>query len=170
MSAERWLPVVGWEGVYEVSDNGRVRSLTRHEGQQIVHGRIKRPRLCEGYPRVSLCKGGKQRSAFVHRLVLAAFVGPCPEGQQCRHLDGNPRNNCLPNLAWGTPYENAQDRVRHGTATALKGEATPAAKLTEADVVVIRASTDTNRALATRYGVDPSTISLARSGRRWRHL
>jgi hypothetical protein len=52
---------------------------------------------------------------FIHRLVLETFVGPCPKGMMCRHLDGNPTNNNLNNLVWGTPSENQKDAVRQGT-------------------------------------------------------
>jgi hypothetical protein len=60
--------------------------------------------------------GNRVRSnQFVHRLVLAAFVGPCPEGMEVRHLDGNPANTRLANLRYGTHSENELDKVRHGT-------------------------------------------------------
>lgn len=96
---ERWLPAAGFEGRYEISDAGRVRNL---------HGLVlKTSRTNKGYLRVL--------GRFVHRLVLEAFIGPCPSGMECRHLDGNPSNNRLENLLWGTPLENANDRRRHGT-------------------------------------------------------
>jgi hypothetical protein len=102
---ENWLPVVGFEQFYEVSDQGRVRSL-RYGKVLKSSGR---------YPMLILTMGGVPAGRYVHRLVLEAFVGPCPDGCECRHLDGNSRNNALSNLAWGTSGENKLDEVRHGT-------------------------------------------------------
>jgi hypothetical protein len=104
----------------------------------------------------------------VHRLVLEAFVGPNPEGMVCRHLDGNPRNNHVGNLAWGTHVENGADQYTHGTRA--RGTRVRAAKLTEDDVRLIRESTDLSRALAVRFGVSKSAINRARHGHQWRHV
>lgn len=76
--------------------------------------RLRQFRLSAGYRAVDLSRPGERRKFYVHRLVLLAFVGPCPEGLETRHLDGNPANNRLENLRYGTPAENGQDRVRHG--------------------------------------------------------
>lgn len=120
---ERWLPVPGYEGFYEISDFGRVRSLDRVVGPfagkhgtsryHTVHGRI----LTLGndiYPRVWLRRDGVGKQARVHVLVLAAFVGPRPAGQVVRHLNGIPNDNRLKNLTYGTRSENAKDALRHG--------------------------------------------------------
>lgn len=120
MSAERWLPVPGYQGYYEVSDHGRVRAVDRviRRGDQIQHrrGRLKAggPNA-GGYPVVPLHRDGTRINAPVHRLVLEAFVGPCPDGMYCCHNDGNKLNNRLDNLRWDTPSSNALDRVKHGT-------------------------------------------------------
>ena len=112
-TAERWLPVPGYEGLYLVSDWGRVRSLPR----ATTSGRILKlqPANKLGHLSVALSRQGVVRRHLVHRLVMEAFVGPCPEGQQVRHWDGNPANNKLSNLLYGTPSEDGYDRVRHGT-------------------------------------------------------
>lgn len=117
---ENWLPVVGYEGQYEVSNLGRVKSLKRQN-----------PRILRSFPAhrghqcVSLWND-KLKTAFVHRLVLEAFVGPCPgEGFMCRHLNGNPADNRVENLAWGTALENAQDVIRHGTNWQKRKSACP---------------------------------------------
>lgn len=67
-----------------------------------------------GYPRVTLYNG-RHQNFCVHTLVMLAFVGPRPKGMHCRHLDGNPTNNSLSNLEYGTVTENQLDRARHGT-------------------------------------------------------
>lgn len=120
---ERWLPVVGYEGFYEVSDLGRVRSLPRLIVCRNGHtrnwpGKVLSPYISpkDGYQRTPLSVNGvKTGPLLVHRLVAEAFLGECPEGQEVRHLDGDPGNNVLTNLVYGTHAENMQDMLRHGT-------------------------------------------------------
>lgn len=108
-ASESWLPVPGYEGHYEVSDLGRVKSHKRSSP------RILKPGISTGgYPLVTLCLNGRA-TWLVHRLVMRAFVGAQPQGMETRHLDGNPTNNALSNLAYGSGSENQQDRLRHGT-------------------------------------------------------
>jgi hypothetical protein len=114
---ERWRPIPGYEGSYEVSDLGSVRSLDRitDRGRK-WRGRTLAPAVMpRGYLIVTLWRDGKQRSALVHRLVLSAFVGPAPDGTEALHGDGDPANNMLSNLSWGTHAENQADQVAHGT-------------------------------------------------------
>lgn len=119
MTTEVWLPVVGFEGLYEVSDHGRVRSVdrsfTRSTGRSYtVRGRVlKESKAGRGYPRVTLYQGGP-KARYVHRLVLEAFEGECPKGRIACHWDDDPTNNHLSNLRWGTPSENNHDKVRNG--------------------------------------------------------
>jgi len=121
LPGESWRPVPTYEGLYEVSDVGRVYALPRlaRDGRQI-RGKFLKPDSSDprGYLRVGLVNSRastKQRKFGVHRLVLWAFTGENPPELDTRHLDGNPRNNSRDNLAFGTAGENAQDRVRHGT-------------------------------------------------------
>src|SRR5262249_52870534 len=113
---ERWRPVPGYEGFYEVSDLGRVRSLHRRTVHGIQGGLLRKPLpLPNGYLYVALYAQGKSQNRLVHRLVLEAFPGPCPAGMECRHLDGDQANNTVANLAWGTHRENILDKRHHGT-------------------------------------------------------
>lgn len=123
--AEEWRPVVGYEGYYEVSDQGRVRSLGRvmrygnqkyPNRQRFVRGRFmtRTPNVRGGHLYVSLMVEGQIKSKAVHVLVAEAFLGPRPEGLQVRHINGVPADCRLSNLAWGTQSENMADRVRHG--------------------------------------------------------
>jgi hypothetical protein len=82
------------------------------KAQRANDGGYKRINLSDGQSR----KSRKKKQLMVHHLVLRAFVGPCPAGMQTRHLDGNPANNRLDNLCWGTPKENAEDCARHRAA------------------------------------------------------
>ena len=127
----------------------------------------------EGYPRVKIPGVGKIRP--VHQLVLEAFVGPRPSPRhETRHLDGCKTNNHFLNLAWGTYADNQADKKRHGTTAA--GSKHHAAKLTEADVLTIRAEykplaygggRGSPSALAARFGVLPNTIRQCATGERW---
>ena len=107
---ETWKAVPGYEGLYEVSDQGRVRSFARYKS-----GRILRPgRMPQGHMSVALGRGNSQ---CVHKLVLLTFVGPAPDRHECCHNNGDPSDNRLENLRWGTRSENIRDAVRHGTFT-----------------------------------------------------
>ncbi|MGZ4516413.1 MAG: NUMOD4 motif-containing HNH endonuclease [Mycobacteriaceae bacterium] len=116
------MPVVGWEGFYEVSDLGRVRSLprlvrSRWKGYlRPAGGVVLAPRLnSNGYQQVHLSREGTQAPRLVHRLVLEAFMGPCPSGSEGCHGSGGKGDNSLQNLRWDTSRENSLDTVRHGT-------------------------------------------------------
>ena len=124
---EVWSPVVGYEGLYEVSDAGRVRSLDRqiaHEGRgrRYMRGRVlSQSAMRNGYLKVGLPGG----NALVHRLVLTAFVGPCPSGMEGCHNDGDRSNNRLDNLRWDSRKENNLDAVVHRTNWQSKKSACP---------------------------------------------
>ena len=112
---EEWRPVVGYEGDYEVSSCGRVRSLDRLVQRPTspfrARGRTLKPVLVRGYPLVTL-RGGRRH--LVHVLMLEAFVGPRPEGMYGCHWDDVKTNNVLSNLRWDTPAANSEDKRRHG--------------------------------------------------------
>lgn len=115
--SEVWKAIPGHEGRYEVSDLGRVRSLPRLDRRgRRIRGRILaivvQP---SGHHSVKLCLDGDYENAKVHRLALLAFVGQPPAGHEGLHGDGDPSNNALTNLRWGTRSENLRDSVRHGT-------------------------------------------------------
>lgn len=119
---EEWRPVVGYEGIYEVSDRARVRSLPRFVTQRGRYGMITRPvRGCvlkqtvrDGYFNVSLCNGETEKIKRVHRLMLEAFVGPCPDGMVACHDNDVRTDNRLANLRWDTESANQYDCVRNG--------------------------------------------------------
>lgn len=128
-------------------------------------GKLRRMKLTRrrlGYRHVALSDGERKKSYPVHTLVLLAWIGPRPEGMECRHLDGNPGNNRLSNLQWGTHLENEMDKRRHGTVES---------KLTEDQVREIIADADSpHTELAERYGVTPGMIMRIRQGIKWRHV
>lgn len=155
-------PVPGFEG-YRISDRGVVQSrkLTGWKTlRQDVDSR--------GRARVTLCQGSVPHRYLVSRLVLMAFVGPCPEGQEACHNDGDNRNDCLSNLRWDTHSANLLDRRRHGTA--VRGEDINTAKLTEADVVAIRLAGYPLRPSAERYGISEAMVSAILRRKAWQHV
>lgn len=119
--AEQWLPVVGYENRYEVSDRGRVRSLRRTVRHKRVDS-VLTPYLTAGYPSVGLYTGERsangrwhRRTHYVHDLMLRAFIGPPPDADmECCHADDNGLNNDLRNLRWGTSLDNSADMRKRG--------------------------------------------------------
>lgn len=117
---EEWTPVPGHEGNYEVSSEGRVRSLDRtvphsRHGTINIKGKILAPRTdTYGYQIVNLWRDGVMKARKVHQLVLEGFVGPRPEGIEVMHADDDPTNNRLENLSYGTRKENARQMSERG--------------------------------------------------------
>lgn len=152
---------------YRVGDDGSVWSKRRGgEWRKMTPG----PRNHDGHVGVTLFPGGKSR--YVHHLVLEAFVGPCPPEMLARHGDGDPKNNALWNLRWGTHGENMADAVAHGTTA--KGERNKAAKLTDEQVRAIRAEYTGRHGqqgeLACKYGVTAARINHIVNGKAWTHV
>lgn len=117
MNEENWRPVAGYDGFYEVSDHGRIRSVERVDmrGQRRPSQVRKLSLKSTGRLQVSLSRDGVKHSHFVHRIVARAFHGEPPTGTEACHGDGNPTNNRADNLRWGTSSDNKLDAVRHGT-------------------------------------------------------
>ena len=120
MQSIEWRPVVGYEGRYEVSDDGRVRSLSRvvmrsNGAPQSVRARELIQCDFKGYRAVNLAMNGSAKVGLVHRLVASAFIGKGEIGQEVCHGDGTRTNNNASNLRWGSRSDNMQDALRHGT-------------------------------------------------------
>lgn len=173
-SVEVWKPVVGYEGLYEVSNQGRVRSLDRQQISQNGRlqqfaGRILKPSAVGGYPQVGLCVNGKMRLRKVHQLVLEAFVGPRPSPAfDACHCDGTRDNNSLSNLRWDTKKANQADRVIHGTHS--RGSQCVTAKLNEVQVKAILSDDRPQRKIAREYGLGETTISRIKRRESWAHV
>lgn len=130
MSEEIWKPVKGYEGVYSVSNWGNVRSEDRISKQgktpRFWKWRTLKPSyIGAGYAYYDLCFEGTRKGRHGHILVAEAFIGPRPEGMEVCHNDGNPSNNHVDNLRYGTRSENARDAVKHGTHRNTRVEKCP---------------------------------------------
>lgn len=175
---EVWLPVVGWETDYEVSNHGRVRRSSPRRGTKV--GRIMQTQPnSKGYMRASLRRstaraGEHPTFRFVHSLVAEAFIGPRPTGLVIAHGDGNHLNNRLDNLRYCCPKENEADKILHGTK--VEGSANGSSKLCESDIVKIRARhvwgspVDGGKALANEFGVCRATMRKALRGETWKSV
>lgn len=172
---EEWRAVAGYEGRYEVSSFGRIRSLPRTETARngvarVVHGGLLKHCLnAQSYVHVSLRKAGRLRLVRLHRLVAEAFVpGRNELHKEVAHLDGDRANPRAENLKWVSKGENESHKFLHGTNPA--GERHAGAKLTEDAVREIRARPGVIRALADKYGVSSHAIDDVRRRRTWRHV
>jgi hypothetical protein len=166
-------PIDGYAG-YRVSRDGGVESCWTRRGRYCIPTETWRPLkpiLRGGYPTVNLAWVGKKTACKIHRLVLAVFVGPCPEGMVRCHNDGDRSNNSLFNVRWVTHHSNSDDSLRHGTRA--RGPRCGATKLSEDEVVqirLLRADGETIGDLAVRFGVTRGNIKAIVYRRSWRHL
>lgn len=176
-----WRAIPGYEGRYEVSDDGQVRSLTvtvtaRWSGRTPFTyerpGRVLKPNINEdGYHKYTLYRSKRDhKTVLAHQIVLLAFVGPLPDGMEGRHLDGTPGNNSLVNLAYGTHAQNHEDKRAHGRLVC--GAKHPKAKLTPDSVRQIRklSAEHSSYSLAGAFGVSATTVRDMLNGKTWRHV
>lgn len=170
---EQWKDIDAYEGMYQVSSHGRVRSLDRkdHRGR-FWKGRIlKQVKIKSGYYQVTLLKIGKQKQIGVHRLVALAFVPNENKPKIINHKDGNKTNNFASNLEWVTVSEN----TKHAYDMDLinKGEKHHKAKLQNEQVIEIKKRIQQGEcyaSMAREFGVDRSVISAIKIGRIWTHI
>lgn len=181
---ENWKSIPGYEGYYEVSDLGNVRSLDReiehvNRWGTLTINKLKGKNLAlaeteptPGYFRLTavLSKNNKAKTRLVHHLVMEAFEGPRPSGYEVAHNDGNSLNNEFKNLRYALPMDNTHDKFRHGTM--LRGARVGTSKLSEDQARHIISMRGKCRLieLAEKYGVRESLISRIQTGKRWRHL
>jgi hypothetical protein len=166
---EIWLPVIGYEGRYEVSNTGLVRSRKKSSWKILKPNVLKR-----GYSIVRLFNGSRKtaKDILVHILVAASFLGEKPNGMQVNHIDGNKSNNHINNLEYLTGKENMQHAVKLGLFPSRKGEAHPSVKLKALQVQEIRALHGTRpiTEIAKDFGITRMTASAIIHRRLWKHL
>lgn len=176
-NSEQWKAVPGYEAIYEVSDLGRVKSLSRpaicRGGIRIIRERILKFNFGAqgGYPCVGLYKDGVSRTWFIHQLVMLAFVGPVPDGMEVRHFNGDECDPKLSNLLYGTRKQNRDDGQRLGEIP--RGAARWNAKLTESAVAALRLaaqSGESRAAIAQRLGINKMTVGKIIRRETWAHV
>ncbi len=166
---EIWKPVPKFEDSHEVSSLGSVRRISGGRGTKA--GRILKASCTKGgHARISLYRGDGTRGVLVSTswLVCAAFIGPCPDGRQVNHKDGNPRNNSASNLEYVTPRENCLHRCR--VLGIGVGENNGQAKLKSEDVQEIRrriAGGESQLLIARSFGVSRRMINYIKHRSHW---
>lgn len=156
---------------YVVSDCGDVFGPVagaKRTGAKEIFERLN-PRMRSGY--LSVKTYPEQKDRLVHRMVLQSFRGECPDGMECSHLDGDAMNCKLSNLDWETKSQNQRRKHQHGTMPC--GSLSPVSKLSEAEVLAIKASCDAGESYASvarRVGIHASTVRRMHIGERWPHL
>lgn len=173
---ETWKPVVGFEGLYEVSDLGRVRSLDRLTNAKCGSlatrkGRVLVPQVApNGYLKVSLTAGSVRVQRNIHVLVCQSFIGVREVSAHVRHLNGDQKDNRLSNLMYGSAKENAEDKIRHGTV--LLGEKAPRATISDFTAVLISEAlrSKPNAVVAREFNVSPTVVYGIKTKKTFRHL
>ena len=179
---EIWKDIVGYEGLYQVSNLGKVKSLDRvchnpRYGKQKRRGNIMRPSPNNyGYLQVRLSKLGKSKTHKVHRLVALAFLTENRLKKEVNHKDGNKENNCFSNLEWVNRSENVKHAFDIGIKPKPRGEKNGGSRLTESQVLKIRNEYDGFRGgvsmdfLADKYNVGRTTIARIIHRKTWKHI
>lgn len=156
---------------YRVGDDGSIWSCRSPNGRGPLKNKWKRlqPVFVSGYKAINLYRRGKSPcSKLIHRLVLEAFVGPCPDGlEACHFPDRDRRNSSLANLRWDTNAANKEDSRIHGTR--IMGEKCKGHKLTEDQVILIRKGGYSDTKFANMFGVRRAAVFRARRGVTWKH-
>lgn len=179
---ENWMPVIGYEGIYEVSNTGKVKSLERfkycgHHGslphkvkEKILHTRVDRL----GYERVKLSKDSKSNLKYMHRLIATAFIPNPNHYKEINHKDGCKTNNSIENLEWCTRSQNMKHAVEKRLWKPRTGEDNGSSKLSRSDVIEIRylhfAGMATQKDLARIFGVTIATISGVLLRKTWKDV
>ena len=177
LMTEIWKPVPGWEDSHEVSDHGRVRTIARKmtDTKGVVRRypiRLPKGRIdATGYHRYKLCCDRRKEEYKTHQLVAWAFLGPQADGIHVCHNDGNPLNNHISNLRYGTSADNMADRRRHGNDPI--GINNPRAILNEWQVRLVRrlkGRRGCTYAMTKHWGVGKTTLYQIQTGKNWSHV
>lgn len=176
---EEWRPVPGFEGLYEASSLGRMRSVDRmisfvRRGK--IQSRLFKGRLLkfspntQGYWMISLYSAGRYVPKTVHRWICETFHGPAPRGAQVAHANGVRTDNRAINLRWATAQENADDKRLHGIT--YEGESNPAALIGEQQVKAIRAARgrEHQKVTAARFGISVTHVCAIQLRKSWKSI
>ena len=175
---ENWKDIIGYEGLYQVSNLGNVKSLSKTVLNRGKYPSISKEKIFKyridkyGYALFRFTKNNKRKNILGHRLVALAFL-PNPENKpQVNHIDGNKLNNNMDNLEWNTAKENVNHSWRNGLSNSKKGKDSHLSKLTEKEVLEIReiGRKYTLNKVAKMYNVTIMTIHNIIERKRWKHI
>ena len=181
---EIWKPIKDYEGIYEISNLGRVKSLIRlKKGAKNITYLIKEKILKQnfdkdGYCIINLYKNSKLKTFKIHRLVAECFIKNIDNKKQVNHINGIKHDNRLENLEWCTTSENVIHALRTGLKIPLKGENCKASKLTEKIVIeILTKKKESNgkkywgaKEISLKYNIKMNCISEVSSRRNWKHI
>jgi hypothetical protein len=161
---EIWKDIQGYEGLYQVSNQARIRGLKS--------GKIKKQRIDIGYYRVMLSNNNVEKIFQVHRLVAFSFIPNPEQKEQINHINGIKLDNRIENIEWCTRSENAIHAHRIGLVNTAKGTRNSLAKLTDSNVIEIRKlfGIVSLREIGRRFNVSDHTIGMIKHGKTWRHI
>jgi hypothetical protein len=169
VSEQIWKDVIGYEGLYQVSNLGNVKSLGNKFSRK--ERLLKLSFQSKGYLTVVLQKDAKRKMVLVHRIVAEHFIHNVESKPQINHIDGNKTNNAIENLEWVSHRENLNHAIKNNLT--LKGEENRNSKLKDVDVIKIHSLLQkgtTTKELSETYNVSYSTIDSIRTNRYWKHL
>lgn len=168
MQTEKWKDIKQYNGLYQVSNLGRVKSLPRNT----TNGKILSPNKSTSYYRICLVKNGFIKSFAIHRLVAITFIRNPLDKRYVNHKDGNRQNNNVCNLEWVTPSENNYHAFKNDLSKSLKGSKHPLAKLSEDDVIKIRelGNKYTQQYIAKMFNISFQEISDIINRKKWKHI
>jgi hypothetical protein len=165
-------PVVGFEGVYAVSDRGEVTRVRPARGATVGRAKSRAPSKADGYIRITLYDRGRRWDGLLHQIVAAAFLGACPDAHEINHKDGNKARCGVGNLEYVTRPGNIQHAMAHGLMR-LCGADNPSSRIDEATALAVlsdHASGLGYKRIGKRHGIRPSHARDIIKGKIWRHL
>jgi len=165
---QAWQPITGFESTHEVSSCGEVRRKERilincnGVSRRWPAADLKVTTKSNGYRHITLTnEDGSAKTIHIHRMVLQSFIGPCPDGFEALHSDGDKSNNALSNLRWGTHSENCEDRSRHGSSGKVLS-------FEKAEAIRAMKGRLTQKQIAEKFGVSQCLVSSVQLGRIWK--
>jgi len=171
---DMYKEIKDYEGLYQVSDSGMVRSLDRTDSMsRKIQARVLKPwKINSGYLVVGLCKNGKVKRCLVHRLVINAFIKPIPELEHTNHKNGIKTDNRIENLEWSNKSLNGLHAYKTGLSKPLLGSKHPKTTLTEKQVFTIKyqSQNKSRKQLAQQFGVSYDCIRYIQNEKRWAHI
>lgn len=178
MENEIWKDILNYEGYYQVSNLGRIKSLKRYVKKRwdtliLIDEKILKPILRkDGYYRIKLCKNGNYDHPLVHQVVLKTFVKNLENKPQINHINGDKSNNKLNNLEWTTISENIQHSYNNNLHKKLRGVKNGASKLTETDILEIRKIGKLRKVKDTafKYNITTHTVWCILNNKSWTHI